>query len=165
MKKIIITIGILFISLPLLSQGLEFRLRGGVNMQSASATDNNVSFTLHAGAKAGLRISDLGFYGELLYSKHDNKSWPSAASYLVPAVIFRYYGFRFVYVEAGMPYYLLFGEQPDPSVMEIPDKNIGVYAGVGLVLGKLEIGLRANAPAVSLQATASYRLDRRRSRY
>ena len=133
-------------------------------MQSASAADNNVSFTLHAGAMAGLRISDLGLYGELLYSKHDNESWPSAASYLVPAVILRYNGFRFVYVEAGMPYYLLFGEQPDPSVKEIPDKSIGVYAGAGFTLGKLEIGLRANAPAVSLQATVSYRLDRGRRR-
>jgi len=157
MKKIIVILAVSLISLYSMSQKLEFRLRGGVNFQRSSSIENDFSFFPHAGAMAGVRIATFGIYGELLYSIHDDQYWPEEAPYLVPSVLVRFYGFRYLYSEAGLSYYILAEEKEAGIVAEFPDQKIGYFAGLGLLLNKFEIGLRATSPVNSIQATASYR--------
>lgn len=157
MKKIIVLLAVTLISLSSMSQKLEFRLRGGVNFQRSSSTENDFSFLPHAGAMAGVRITTFGIYGELLYSMHDDQYWPEEAAYLVPSALVRFYGFRYLYSEAGLSYYILAEDKDDGIAAEYPDQKLGYFAGIGLFLNKFEIGLRATAPVNSIQATASYR--------
>jgi hypothetical protein len=156
MKKIIVILAVTLISLSSMSQKLEFRLRGGVNFQRSSSTENEYSFLPHVGAMAGVRISIFGIYGELLYSKHDDQYWSEAAAYLVPSALFRFYGFRYFYSEAGLSYYILAEDKGLAFAAEYSDQTIGYFAGLGLYLNRLELGLRATAPVNSIQATASY---------
>ena len=157
MKKTVLIIALALFGLSASSQGLELRLRGGVNFQRSSSAESEFSFLPHFGLMAGVRISTIGIYGEFLYSIHDDQNWLEAGSYLVPSALIRFYGFKNVYVEAGLSYYILAEENIGISMFEFDDKVIGYCGGLGFNLKKLDIGLRATAPVTSIQATASFR--------
>jgi len=139
-----------------MSQKFEFDLRAGVNMQKSSSPDNKVSYLPHMGAMVGLRFSTIGFYTEILLSIHDDKDWAEKGTYLVPSLLARYYGFKYLYLEAGTSYYLLAEKQVNGANVPFPDKKIGFLAGAGFYAGRFDIGLRITLPVSSIQATATY---------
>lgn len=156
MKKIFI---VLFLSATFIganAQGLEVRARGGVNIQNSNISDKNVSVLPHFGVSAGLRISSIGIYGEMLYSVHENINGSGEADYLIPSASIRFYTHRFVYAEAGIAYLML---TKDPGgVIQNVDKKAGYFVGLGLTLRRFELGVRAaNQPVTNVQLTASYR--------
>ena len=158
MKKQLIIIFLVFTSLSAWAQKPEYRIRGGINMQQTQSPDSKFSFTSHIGAMAGVRISTFGIYGEALFSTHDGNNWTESADYFVPSLLVRFYGFRKMYVEGGIPYYILASDQIDGSLIDFPDKEAGFYAGFGLSLKKVEIGARSSMnPIQSIQFTGSFR--------
>lgn len=159
MKKTLILLAVTLISLPAVSQNLEFGLRGGVNFQRSSSAESDFSFLPHVGAMGGVRISYVGIYGEVLYSTHDAESWLETGSYIVPSVMLRFYRLRNLYVEAGLSYYLLAEDQIGMSMYEFPDKQLGYFAGMGLNIRNFEVGIRSTGPVMSIQATASIRFS------
>lgn len=127
-------------------------------MQQTQSADGKFSFTSHIGAMAGVRISTFGIYGEVLYSTHDSNNWSEDADYLVPSLLVRFYGFRKMYVEGGIPYFILMSDQIDGSTIDFPDKEIGFYAGLGVSFSRIEIGLRSTMnPVSTVQLTGSFR--------
>lgn len=127
-------------------------------MQQTQSDDAKFSLTSHIGAMAGVRISTLGIYGEVLFSTHDSNNWSENADYLVPSLLVRFYGFRKIYVEGGIPYFILMSDQIDGSFIDFPDKEVGFYAGLGLSLSRIEIGLRSSMnPISTVQLTGSFR--------
>ena len=160
MKKILLSLFILFTGIPLLqAQGLEFRLRGGANLQRTIGSDAESEFSLysHAGAMAGLRISTIGIYAEVLYSAHEEANGGGAINYVVPSALARFYTYKFLYAEAGLSYYLLAEDVPD-GFNSNPDKEAGFYAGLGATTRRLELGMRASMkPFKTVQLTASFR--------
>lgn len=159
MKKTLILFAFTFISLSVMSQNIEFGLSGGVNFQRSSSAESDFSFLSHFGVMAGVRISYVGIYGEVLYSTHDDENWLETGSYLVPSVFLRFYRLRNLYVEAGLSYYVLAEDQVGMSMYEFPDKQLGYFAGMGLNIRNFEVGLRTTGPVMSIQATASIRFS------
>ena len=159
MKKLILTIMVLaLISAGATSQTYsEFKIRGGINTQKAVDSDTNFSVYPHLGVLAGLRLSAIGIYGEILWSGHEDANGDGMTSYLTPAAVARYYTRGSFYFEAGLPYYLLLSND-EPGLRTNPDKRAGFFAGAGVSTRRLELGIRALvAPVESLQLTASFR--------
>ncbi len=156
MKKLFIVLLLSAAFIGAKAQGLEVRARGGVNIQKSNLAGKDVSVFPHLGVSAGLRISSLGIYGEMLYSVHENINGSGEADYVIPSASLRYYTPRVVYFEAGISY-LMLTKDPGGAIQNV-DKEAGIFGGLGLTLRKLELGLRvANKPATNLQITASYR--------
>ena len=156
MKKLILILLAGLIVLPVMSQKFEMDLRLGVNMQTSSSPDNTVSFLPHFGAMSGIRFSTIGIYAEMLLSFHDYDDWAEQGTYLVPSLLVRYYGFRFIYLEGGPSYYLLAEKQVAGAAVPFPDKKFGFFGGAGFYVGRFDIGLRATTRVKSIQATVTY---------
>ena len=156
MKKLIIALTIALLALPAMSQKFEFDLRAGINMQKSSSPDNTMSFLPHFGGMTGLRFSKIGLYTEILFSIHDDEDWAEKGTYLVPSLLARYYGFRYLYVEAGTSYYLLAEKQVDGAPVPFPDKKIGLFGGAGFYAGRFDLGVRITLPISSIQGTITY---------
>ena len=157
MKRMLLLSAFILIALGSMSQGLEFRIKGGINFQKSQSPDSEYSFLPHAGAMLGMRISTIGIYGEFLYSIHDNQNWPDQAAYLVPSALVRFYGFRMIFLEAGLSYWILADEQITGALIELPEKEFGYFVGLGFNLRKFEVGIRTTAPISSIQLTGTYR--------
>ena len=157
MKKYLIVIALLIAGFTVSAQGLEFRLRGGANFQRSKMADQEFTFLPHIGASAGIRLSTIGIYGELLYSQHEEANGLTNLNYLIPSVHFRLYTFRFLYAEAGLMY-LMLADDVEDGLLDNPDKEAGYYVGFGASFRKIELGLRTlTKPSTVIQITASYR--------
>ncbi|MEE4115579.1 MAG: hypothetical protein V2I37_05395 [Marinilabiliaceae bacterium] len=157
MKKYLIVFVLLIAGLAVSAQGLEFRLRGGANFQRSSMAGQEFSFLPHFGASAGIRISTIGIYGELLYSQHEEANGLSNLAYLIPSAHVRLYTYRFMYAELGLLYLMLTDDIED-GLLDNPDKEAGYYVGLGASFKKFEVGLRTiSKPSLAIQITASYR--------
>ena len=157
MKRIPVIIALLIIAVSSSAQDLEFRIRGGVNFQRAIGSDEEFSLYSHIGAMAGIRISTIGFYGEMLYSTHEEANGEGGINYIEPSAIFRYYTFKYMYAEAGLTYYILAEDVPD-GFNSNPDKDPGFFMGLGVSFRRIEVGMRTStSPFKVVQATASFR--------
>ena len=156
MKRLLIILTISLLTLPSMSQVLEFNLRGGINMDRSSVEGKDLSFLPHLGAMAGARFSSIGIYAEMLLTIHDGEGWAERGTYLVPSLVVRYYNPRIFYLEAGPSYYLLTEKQVPGADVLFPDKKIGFLAGAGFYAGRFDIGVRGVLPVKSLQLTITY---------
>lgn len=155
MKRLLVFSLFSVISIALSAQGFEFRVRGGANFQRSENSGSEFSLYPHMGAMAGLRISTIGIYSELLYSSHEEANGLGAIAYIVPSVLARYYTSRMIYIELGIPYYIL-AEDVDPGFSSNPDKEAGFYGGMGVTIKRFEAGLRsAMSPFKVVHITAS----------
>jgi hypothetical protein len=157
MKRVYILLALLLITAASFAQGLEFRLRGGVNFQRSVGSDKDFSLYSQVGAMAGIRISTLGLYGEMLYSAHEEANGLGAINYIEPAAIVRYYTYKYLYAEMGLAYYVLTEDVPN-GINPNPDKDPGFFFGLGATTRRIEIGLRTSmSPFKVVQGTASFR--------
>lgn len=157
MKKYLVLFVLLTIGLSAGAQALEFRLKGGANFQNSKLADKEYSFLPHFGISAGIRLSTIGFYGELAYSTHEDINGSQTIPYIIPSIQVRFYTYRFIYVEGGLGY-LIMAEDIEPGAIENVNKEAGFYAGVGATFKRFEIGLRAaTKPAANIQILAAIR--------
>ena len=148
MKKYFLFIIILAIGSASMAQNLEFRLRGGANFQKSNLQDKEYSFLPHFGASAGVRLSTIGIYGELLLSTHEDIGGIETIDYIIPSLHARLYTFRFAYAELGFTYLILSGEVDDISNV---DKEAGYFIGLGASFKKFELGFRtASLPETNI---------------
>lgn len=157
MKKYLLVITLLIIGVTAGAQGMEFRLRAGANFQNSKLDGKEYSFLPHFGASAGIRLSTIGIYGEVLYSQHEDINGSQAINYIIPSLQIRLYTFRYMYAELGLCYMVL-ADEIEGGLIDNVDKEAGYYVGFGASFKKIEVGLRtANLPVTNIQLTASYR--------
>ncbi|MEA1886683.1 MAG: hypothetical protein U9N72_05700 [Bacteroidota bacterium] len=164
MKKLIILLAISSISLSAMSQQLEFDLRGGINFQGSHSPDKNTSLLPHIGLMAGLKISTMGIYGEVLFSIHDDNDWAERANYFVASTLLRYYGFQPIYIEGGLSYYILAEEQIEGSAPALVSAGLILACEVTCPLKAYRpsppTASAKNAKCTSLQIPAPGPLDK-----
>jgi len=89
MKKLFFLI--LFLFFPIYysaGQSFDWNIRGGINIMNDKTPGKDVAVLFHAGAEAGIRIANFGFYGEILYSVHANQYGGDPVMQVTAAVSF-----------------------------------------------------------------------------
>ena len=147
MKKLILTaISFLAISsFVSFSQSFDWNIHAGLNLMNAKSGESNLSLLYHGGIQAGVRITNIGVYGEIDYSLHEDQYGGDPVPYLIPSILVKAYVLRFVFAEGGASYLLKQGDSDvDPDILN-PDKKIFMVAGLGVHVSKFEISLRTMA--------------------
>jgi len=157
MKKLLFLAIVSTLTLTAGAQGLEVRLKGGINIQNSNLSGKEISTLPHFGVSAGVRISTFGIYGELMYSTHEDINGSTTLDYVIPSLQVRFYTYRFMYVEAGVSYAMM-SEEFSGGFLENVDKEAGYYVGLGASFRKFELGVRtASLPVTNIQISAAYR--------
>ena len=101
MKKTLITAILFFTVFSFMSkaQSFDWNIHGGLNLMKAKSGDSDLAFYYHAGVQAGVRITNIGLYGELNYSVHEDQYGGDPIPYLIPAALVKAYTLRFVFIE------------------------------------------------------------------
>lgn len=126
------------------AQSLDWNLRGGINIMDAKTSGKDVSVLFHAGAQAGVRITNFGFYGELLYSLNENQYPGDPVSYFIPSIVMKGYMRKLIFGEMGAGVLLKAGDSGVTDDTLNPDKSFNPFAGMGITFSKFEISFRAN---------------------
>jgi len=126
-------------------QSFDWNIHGGLNLMKAKSGDSNMAMLYHAGIQAGVRITNIGVYGEIDYSLHEDQYGGDPIPYLIPAALVKAYTLRFIFIEAGAAYLAKMGDSDvDPDIMN-PDEKIFLLAGMGVHVSKLEFSIRTEA--------------------
>ena len=145
MKKISFIILLLFIYAGFLAgQSFDWNIRGGINIMDSKTSGKDVAILYHAGAEAGLRIANFGFYGELLYSVHENQNGGDPVAYIIPAIVMKGYPRKILFAEMGGAILKMADGSDAISGSHNPDGIAYVFAGLGLHISKFELSFRAN---------------------
>jgi hypothetical protein len=145
MRRILFTALLFSFSLAYSSaQSLDWNLRAGINIMDAKTSGKDISVLFHAGAQAGVRITNFGFYGELLYSMNENQYPGDPVSYFIPSIVMKGYMRRLVFAEMGAGVLLKAGDSGVTDDTLNPDKSFNPFAGMGVTFSKFEISFRAN---------------------
>lgn len=144
MKKLLLTNLMAFaVIYTVAGQSFDWNIRGGFNLMNSKSTGTDLAVLYHGGLQAGVRITNIGLYGEVTYSVHADQYGGDPIAYLIPAVVAKAYTFRFVFVEFGGAYLSKQGDSGvDPDIKN-PDEKLFVLAGLGVHVSKIEVSLRA----------------------
>ena len=144
MKKLLLT-NLLSITIvfAVAGQSFDWNIRGGFNLMNSKSSGSDLAVLYHGGIQAGVRITNIGLYGEVIYSLHADQYGGEPIPYLIPAVVAKAYTLRFVFVEFGGAYLSKQGDSGvDPDIKN-PDEKLFVLAGLGVHVSKIEVSLRA----------------------
>jgi hypothetical protein len=146
MKKIFFAIMLLFITISYsAAQSFDWNIRGGINIMDAKTSGKDVSVLFHAGAEAGIRIANFGFYGEALYSVHENQyDGGDPVAYFVPAIVMKGYMRKILFGEMGGALISKIGDSGVTNDTLNPESMVYLFAGLGLHVSKFELSMRAN---------------------
>jgi hypothetical protein len=161
MKKSLLSCFFLLVSAGILSgQSFDWNIRGGINIMDAKASDKNVSALYHFGAQAGVRITNFGFYGEALYSMHENQNTEGdPVAYFVPGIITKVFAKKFLFAELGGVYMVKTGDSGDSSMDLNPEGVAAFVGGLGFHVSKVQLSFRATVKESYpiLQVTAAFK--------
>jgi hypothetical protein len=105
-----------------------------------------ITLLYHAGAQAGIRIAHWGFYGEALYSIHENQyDGKDPVAYFIPSVIVKGFWRKFIFVEVGGALLSKIGDSGVKDDIFNPDGKPFMLAGFGAHFSKIELSLRSIA--------------------
>jgi hypothetical protein len=144
----------------LYGQSFDWNIRGGLNMMRSYTSGQKVALLYHAGAQAGVRITNFGFYGEAVYSLNENQyADHDPVGYLIPSLVVKGFWRKHLFVEFGGSFLSKVGDSGvDPDEMN-PDNKLFFMAGLGTQFSKLQISMRSTAQSstsyVILQLTAA----------
>jgi hypothetical protein len=161
MKKFSFIILLLFITVGFLAgQSFDWNIRGGINIMDSKTSGKDIAILYHAGAEAGIRIANFGFYGELLYSVHENQYGGDPLPYFVPAIVMKGYPRKIFFAEMGGAILKMAGDSGVANDTLNPDGMAYVFAGLGLHLSKFELSFRANLkqsyPVIQVTAAVNF---------
>lgn len=126
----------------------------------SKTSGKDVAVLYHAGAEAGIRIANFGFYGELLYSLHENQNGGDPVAYFIPAIVMKGYPRKLFFAEMGGAILKMAGDEGATSGSLNPDGIAYVFAGLGLHVSKFELSFRANLkqsyPVMQVTAALSF---------
>jgi hypothetical protein len=144
MRKIIFTLLITVIASGGLTfgQSFDWNVRGGVNLMKARTTGKDVAVHYHLGLQAGVRIGSFGFYGEALYSLHEDQYGGDPLTYFIPSLIVKGYWHKHIFVELGGSYLSKTGDSGVTNDYLNPDGKVMMLVGLGAKISKLELSLR-----------------------
>lgn len=128
----------------LAGQSIDWNIRGGINIMDSKTAGKDVSVLYHAGAEAGIRIANFGFYGELLYSVHENQYGGDPVEYIIPAFVVKGYPRKILLAEMGIAFLKMIGDSGVANDSKNPDAMAYFFAGLGLHFSKIEISFRSN---------------------
>lgn len=104
----------------------------------------DVSILYHAGMQAGIRIASFGFYGEALYSMHENQyDGGDPVAYFTPAIIGKIYWHKFIFMELGGTLLSKIGDSGINNDILNPDGKVFMIVGFGAHISKIELSLRS----------------------
>jgi hypothetical protein len=145
MKKILFAVFMLVIAINYSSgQSFDWNIRAGINIMDSKTSGKDVSVLYHAGGEAGVRIANFGFYGEALYSAHENQDGGDPVAYFVPAILMKGYMRKIVFVEMGGASPLKMGGSGDNTNSLNPESIFYAFAGLGLHISRFDLSFRAN---------------------
>jgi hypothetical protein len=154
MKKLFIIACMTFLVYggQLAGQSFDWNLRGGVNLMKSYTTSKSIAAYYHVGFQAGVRITNWGFYGEMVYSLQENQYQDkSPIAYVNPALVVKGFWRKHIFVEVGACYLNLVGDSGvDPDTRN-PDKKGLALAGIGTQFSRFQFSLRS-----TLQPSTSY---------
>jgi hypothetical protein len=142
----------------LYGQTFDWNIRGGLNLMNGQPSDKKVFPGYHAGVQAGVRVSYYGFYGEAVYSVHQNQDGGDPIAYFMPGIDIKRYLKQFLFVDVGGAFLIMTGE---PSIADptLNPENMPVFmAGLGAKISKVELSMRAisgSSGYVVVQVTAA----------
>lgn len=147
MKRSWLLLSILLILSGSVSRGQSFdwNLRGGLNLMNSKTSGEDLSLLYHFGGQAGLRIANFGFYGEALYSMHENQYGGDPVAYLIPAIVVKGFLRKIIFVEFGGALLTRSGSSDSTNDTLNPDGDPFMLAGMGAHISKVEISLRSVA--------------------
>lgn len=161
-KSLIITALLVFACLnEAYGQSFDWNIRGGLNLMKAQTSGKDLSILYHAGLQAGVRITSFGFYGEAVYSMHENQySGGEPIGYLIPSLVVKGFWRKHLFAEFGVSYLSKIGDSGhDPDTMN-PDKKAFMMAGLGAQFSKFQLSLRSTVkPSTSygvIQLTGAF---------
>jgi hypothetical protein len=132
-------------------QSFDWNVRGGLNLMKARTDGKDLAVLYHVGLQAGVRIASFGFYGEALYSVHENQNGGDPVSYIIPSLIIKGYWKNHIFAEFGGSY-LTRGKNYVAQTWDLnPDRTLCPLVGLGAKISKLELSLRT-----ILKQSASY---------
>ncbi len=145
MKKILTAFSVVvFLSSAVASgQSFDWNVRGGLNLMKSHTAGKDVSVMYHLGLQAGIRIASFGFYGEALYSLHEDQYGGDALTYFIPSLIVKGYWRKHLFVEIGGSYLSKTSESGITNDTRNPDKKVFMLGGLGVRVSKLELSLRS----------------------
>ncbi len=140
-------------------QSFDWNLRGGLNLMNSKTSGQDISLLYHAGIQAGIRIASLGFYGEALYSMHENQYGGDPVAYFAPAILGKGFLKKIIFVEFGGTMLSIIGDSGIDNDILNPDGKLFMFAGLGLHFSKIEISMRSTVKQSYgvVQATAAIR--------
>jgi hypothetical protein len=145
-KQLFLTIILFtFIAGVLPGQSFDWNIRGGLNIMNGQPSDKEVSLQYHAGLQLGVRITNLGIYGEAVYSMHENQNGGDPVAYFLPAIVIKRYIRDFLFVEFGGAFLAKVGDSGVVTVEMNPNNTPLFLAGLGTGFSKFELSLRTVA--------------------
>ena len=145
-KSLFLTI--MFISVSpgfLFGQSFDWNIRGGLNIMNGQPTGKEVSLQYHAGLQLGVRVTNFGFYGEAVYSIHENQNGGDPVAYFLPALVIKRYIKDFLFVEFGGAFLVKTGDSGVVTEELNPNNKPLLLAGLGTQLSIVELSLRTVA--------------------
>ncbi len=144
MKKILLTLFVLLLISwgTLFAQSFDWNVRGGVNLMKSYTPGKDVAAHYHLGLQAGIRITSFGFYGEALYSLHEDQYGGDPITYFIPSLIVKGYWQKHLFIELGGSYLSKTGESGVSDDIRNPDGKVCPLGGMGVKFSKLEVSLR-----------------------
>jgi hypothetical protein len=147
MKRVFIILffAIAFLTGKLSAQSFDWNLRGGINMMQLKPEGKGLAVLYHAGAQAGIRITSFGFYGEALYSVHEDQNGGDPIPYFVPSLVVKVFLSKLFFVELGGSYMSKIEETEDPTLIYDmnPDDKLYMLGGLGAKFSKFQLSLRS----------------------
>jgi hypothetical protein len=145
MKKLLFTtLMIVFVSGVIsYGQSFDWNIRGGLNLMNSRTSGKDLSLLYHAGIQAGVRITNFGFYGEAVYSMHENKYRGDPIAYFLPAIIVKGFWRKSIFVQVGGTLLNKIGDSGVANDDLNPDGKLFMIAGFGAHISKIELSLRS----------------------
>jgi hypothetical protein len=144
MKKLLSSLFVIFIfsGCVTFGQSFDWNLRGGLNLMKAHGTHKDPAVLYHLGAQAGIRIASFGFYGEALYSMHENQYGGSSIAYFVPSLLGKIFWQKHMFMELGGSMLSKIGDSSVTEDILNPDKKLFMLVGFGAHFSKIQLSLR-----------------------
>jgi len=112
---------------------------------NSQTSGKDVSFWYHYGAQLGVRVTSYGFYGEALYSIHENQDGGDALAYFIPSIIAKGFWRKYIFVEFGGSFLTLIDDSDLIDDTYNPNNIFLLSAGLGLQFSDIQISLRSTA--------------------
>ncbi len=152
-KLLVVTVLVVFACMDTIyGQSFDWNIRGGLNMMRSQTTGKTVSLLYHAGFQAGVRITSFGFYGEAVYSLHENQyKGGDPVAYFIPSLVVKGFWRKHLFAEFGGSFLYKAGDSGyDPDIYN-PENKLMFMGGLGVQFSKFQLSLRSTA-----QPSSSY---------